>query len=158
MKNETLLDRALFNFRQATLTYMYSTGDERELNIVGYFLQQCVELTIKHFLEISGVRYSHSHIIEDLLDTCDSANISINYSSEFYDFAPAISKWESKTRYIKNYLVSKKQIDRGFNLIQDFLLSNGVKQQELNTPRLRLREEITALKNTDEPKIEQMKL
>jgi hypothetical protein len=37
MENETLLDIAKVNFRLALKTYKYSTGDERELNYVGYF-------------------------------------------------------------------------------------------------------------------------
>ena len=68
LNDETLLDRAASNFRIALKNYRDSLGDERELNYVGYWLQQATELCIKHHLELNGIRYSHTHDIEDLLD------------------------------------------------------------------------------------------
>jgi HEPN domain-containing protein len=119
MENETLLDIAKVNFRLALKTYKYSTGDERELNYVGYFLQQATELCIKHVLEINGIKYPGTHSIDDLLDLGQGI---VKYSDEFYNFSPAITKWESKSRYIKNYLLADKQVQNGFALIKGFLL------------------------------------
>lgn len=126
MKDETLLDRAVSNYKYAVKNYKFSSGDEVELNFIGYSLQQASELCIKHHMEINGVRYAKTHVIEDLLDECELQNIPITFSQEFYCFSPAITKWESKTRYIKNYVVTKRQIENGFRLIKEFLLSNGV--------------------------------
>lgn len=140
MSGETLLNRAIYNYKQALKVFKYSTGDERDMNFVGYLLQQCTELSIKHFLEVNGIRYSHTHSIEDLLDECDKNNVFIQYSEEFYLFSPAISKWESKTRYIKDYILSKRQVIVGFKLIKEFLISNGVKEQELKLPEIQLQD------------------
>lgn len=71
----------------------------------------------KAFLEINGVRYEHTHFIEDLLDDVMDRDIRMNIPDGLYDFAPAISKWESKSRCIKNYLFSKRQIDKGMQLV-----------------------------------------
>lgn len=128
---ESLLDIAISNYRNALKQYKYSYGDERELNYVGYLLQQCVELTIKHFLEINGIKYPHSHVIEDLLDLVQQTQTPCLFSEQFYDFSPAITKWESKTRYIKDYLLTQHQIERGFGLIKQFLTSNGVSEESL---------------------------
>ena len=73
-----------------------------------------------------NIRYAKTHVIEDLLDECELQNVPITFSQEFYCFSPAITKWESKTRYIKNYVLTKRQIENGFRLIKEFLLSNGV--------------------------------
>lgn len=131
MKDETLLDIAVSNYRTALKNYRDSTGDEREFNYVGYFLQQATELCIKHCLEMNGIRYSHTHDIEDLLDECDETGTEISYTEEFYNFAPAISKWESKTRYIKNYKLAERQVRQGFKLIHQFLVSNGANESDL---------------------------
>ena len=134
MRGDTLLEKAEGNFRFAVKNYHTLSGDELELNIIGYLLQQSVELAIKHVLEINGIRYEKTHQIEDLIDSCEDKGIPLQYTEEFYDFAPAITKWESKTRYIKSYVVAKRQIDRGFVLVKEFLLANGAFEKNLNPP------------------------
>lgn len=132
MRGDTLLEKAEGNFRFAVKNYHTLSGDELELNIIGYLLQQSAELAIKHVLEINGIRYEKTHQIEDLIDSCEDKDIPLQYTEEFYNFAPAITKWESKTRYIKSYVVAKKQIDRGFVLVKEFLLANGASEENLN--------------------------
>lgn len=139
LKGETLLDRAVSNFRVALKNYRDSIGDERELNYVGYWLQQSAELCIKHCLEMNGVRYSHTHSIEDLLDECDENHVGLQYTDEFYNFAPAISKWESKTRYIKNYTLAEKQVRVGFQMVRRLLMDNGVAEKDLELPKVTTR-------------------
>lgn len=139
MKEETLLDIAASNYRAALKQYKYATGDERELNYVGYLLQQSTELCIKHCFEMSGEKYPHTHAIEDLLDEADQLKIIITIPEGMYDFSPAISKWEAKTRYIKNYTLAVKQIERGFTLIKRFLQVNGVTEEQLQLKECGLR-------------------
>jgi len=134
MNDETLFSRAEANYRYAMKNYSLFSGDELELNFIGYSLQQAVELAIKHIMEVNGVRYEKTHQIEDLIDMCERRNVPIQYSEEFYNFAPAISKWESKTRYIKNYVLARKQVERGIQLISEFLLMNGSSKERLKPP------------------------
>lgn len=108
MQDETLFSRAEGNFRYAVKNYLAFSGDELELNFIGYALQQAAELAIKHFMEINGVRYEKTHQI-----------------------APAVSKWESKTRYIKNYVLARKQLEKGMGLIREFFLMNGSTEKNL---------------------------
>lgn len=131
LKEETLLDKAAGNYRIAVKLNKMFAGDELELNSIGYNLQQATELCIKHFLEINGFRYSHTHDIEDLLDECESCGVPIRVTDTFYDFAPAITKWESKTRYIKNYHLARRQVERGLKLVHDFLIDNGATEDML---------------------------
>lgn len=125
---ETLLDIAARDYRQALKMIKYFTGDDGELNVIGYLLQQSAELCIKHCMEIHGIRYEHTHSIEDLLDACDD---SCDYTTEFYNFAPAISKMESKTRYIKNYRLALRQVKRAKELVEELLLANGASKSDL---------------------------
>ncbi len=131
MNNETLFDRAEGNFRYAVRNYSLFSGDELELNFIGYSLQQSAELAIKHLMEINGIRYEKTHQIEDLLDTCEAESIPIRYTEDFYNFAPAISRWESQTRYIKNYRLAKRQVEKGIKLIREFLIINGASEEDL---------------------------
>ena len=108
MQDETLFSRAEGHFRYAVKNYLAFSGDELELNFIGYALQQAAELAIKHFMEINGVRYEKTHQI-----------------------APAVSKWESKTRYIKNYVLARKQLEKGMGLIREFFLMNGSTEKNL---------------------------
>lgn len=111
----------------------YYTGDEGELNSIGYFLQQSAELCIKYCMGVAGIRYEHTYVIEDFLDRCDD---SCNYTEDFYNFAPAITKRESKTRYIKNYRLAARQVQKAFKLIRKLLLTNGSTEYalELQSP------------------------
>lgn len=111
----------------------YYTGDEGELNSIGYFLQQSAELCIKYCMGVAGIRYEHTYVIEDFLDRCDD---SCNYTEDFYNFAPAITKMESKTRYIKNYRLAARQVQKAFKLIRKLLLTNGSTEYalELQSP------------------------
>ena len=79
-------------------------------------MQQSAELCIKHCMEVAGIKYEHTCVIEDLLDCCDG---SCNYTEDFYNFAPAITKMESKTRYIKNYRLAARQVQKAFKLIRE---------------------------------------
>lgn len=111
----------------------YYTGDEGELNSIGYFLQQSAELCIKYCMGVAGIRYEHTYVIEDFLDRCGD---SCNYTEDFYNFAPAITKMESKTRYIKNYRLAARQVQKAFKLIRELLLTNGSTEYalELQSP------------------------
>lgn len=131
MKEETLLDKAAGNYRIAVKLNKMFAGDELELNSIGYNLQQATELCIKHSLEVNGYRYSRTHDIEDLLDECESCGVDVKVTDKFYDFAPAITKWESKTRYIKNYHLARRQVERGLELVHDFLIDNGATEDML---------------------------
>lgn len=127
MNDETLLDIAMSNYRNALKVYKYA-NDERDLNHTGYLLQQASELCIKHCMEMSGIRYQHTHVIEDLLDNCED---SVTFSDDFYNFAPAISRWEANSRYVKGFRLAARQIEQGFSLVKELLLANGASDGDL---------------------------
>lgn len=39
--------------------------------------------------------------------------------------------FEAKSRYLKDYLLTKRQVDRALKLCEEFLLGNGVPEEEL---------------------------
>lgn len=60
--SETLLDKSKTNLKIASTLLMYNSNDEAVVTYVGYHLQQSVELLLKHRIEISGFKYTHTHI------------------------------------------------------------------------------------------------
>ena len=122
--SETLLDRALRNFKAAQVNYQYRTDDEFFLNLTGYLLQQATELALKHVLEINGIKYPRTHNIDELLGLLP---VSLGYRLDnLFMMSGTITNWESKSRYIKNYFLEERQIKLGFSVVEEFLRDVGV--------------------------------
>lgn len=118
MNDRTLLDIAKANLKAANCVLTQKTDDELFINIAAYHLQQTTELTIKHVLEINGVKYPKTHDISDLLDLVPEG---INYFENISDLADTITMMESKTRYLKNYLSSEKKVMKVLDCITEVI-------------------------------------
>ena len=105
---ETLRDIAARNLSAAETILRNYPNDDGMLNIVGYHLQQCVELALKHTLETHAVKYPKPHDIDDLLDLLPEDYREI--FEEAAQNARTISQLESRTRYIKGYRVKLETI------------------------------------------------
>ena len=77
---ETLLDIAKRNLVTAETMLKLVEADDGYLNVVGYHAQQAIELAIKHYLEIHGIRYPMTHDISQL-----TARISDDAMGPFED-------------------------------------------------------------------------
>lgn len=122
MKDETLLDRAFSNFKAAKMNWKAVGQDDFFINLTGYLLQQSLELYLKHYLEINGIRYPYTHDIGTLIDLLPE---SFEIDERLQLYAGTITSWESKTRYIKNYFLEKKNVQRGFELIEPLFVENS---------------------------------
>ena len=116
MRNETLLDRAFSNFKAAEANWKLIGEDDFFINLSGYLLEQSLELFIKHQLEINGGKYPHTHDLPTLVNLLNSADDLLGEKLQL--FAGTITTWESKTRYIKNYFLEKRNVEKGFELIK----------------------------------------
>ena len=119
MKNETLLDKAKANLYTSSLL-LKTTTDEAVICIAAYHNQQAVELSIKHVLESSGIRYPKTHSIEDLLDLVPEQYCKIK--DIVGDLAYLLTTWESKTRYIKGYKTELNRVIRLNTVASDLLV------------------------------------
>ena len=117
--NETLLDRAISNFRAAKLNFDHRNEDEFYLNLTGYLLQQATELALKHLLETHGVKYPRTHDIGELLGLVQD-NL-LDAEDNLLMMSGTITNWESKTRYIKNYFLEERQLRIGFVVVENLL-------------------------------------
>lgn len=119
---ETLRDRSKRNLSAAIFNYSNICEDDFYLNVAGYLLQQSVELFLKHNLEINGVPYIYTHNITKLLDQVLEENIKLNISSDtfeqLYDMSETFTSWESKTRCIRDYFLTRRKLDRALDLVK----------------------------------------
>ena len=121
----TLMDISKYNLNLAKREFSRGTLDEMELNGIAYHLQQSIELAIKHHLEINGVQYPFTHNINTLIQLVEDNNLDIKFPEMFEYFAPTFTEWEASTRYIKDYSATRKSIEIGMKLVEEFYLLNN---------------------------------
>ena len=95
-KENTLLDMAIRNLRTKEALEMIYPDDDGYTNIMGYHLQQTIELALKHVLEVHGIKYPRTHDISDLVVRIPETYRSI--TEEIDVRSREISHLEAETR------------------------------------------------------------
>ena len=122
MNNETLFDKAKQNLKVAESIYStIAINDEAYLNYVGYHIQQALELSIKYMLEMNGVNYPKSHDIDQLIRLANINNVELYLNEYIDDHSEMFSLWEARTRYILNYRLEKRKIERSLTETKSYL-------------------------------------
>lgn len=109
----------LFRAKSDLRTAKFNLGgdDDYDLLIAAYHIQQAIEKTLKLILKELGISYTKTHRIEDLMSRLPDSQDLLNEdwldwletnSSTLYD-------WESKTRYIEGYSVTRRHVLRMYN-------------------------------------------
>ena len=109
---QTLYGKAVANLRTSQLVYDYGDGDEDQLNIAGYHLQQAVELAMKYLLEQNGIEFPKTHDIDQLIRIARTNDIDLYVSEYLDDHAEMLSLWEAKSRYILGYAIEARKVER----------------------------------------------
>lgn len=119
--NETLLDIAKQHLKVAKAIEMSYPNDDGMINHIGYHIQQSIELSLKHILEIHNIKYPKTHEISDLI-----ALVPACYQgclSEIDQNSREITHLESDTRYLKSFYVSHELVKTAtklaYKLIED---------------------------------------
>ncbi|MDY3296438.1 HEPN domain-containing protein [Selenomonas sp.] len=107
---ETLLDIARRNLVTAKTMMKLVDADDGYLNVVGYHAQQAIELSIKHYLETHGIKYPMTHDISQL--TARIPDDAMEPFEGIENSAANITNMEAKTRYIKNYRLSRRIVEK----------------------------------------------
>lgn len=107
----------------ANLVKFYK-NDEMYLNDVAYNLQQCIEKTIKAFLECKGVTVPQTHSIRKLI-AMSKNNGSVAVITEWIEENQyEIETWESDTRYNFDISLEAERIVTGLLEVKNFLDAN----------------------------------
>lgn len=121
-ETKNLFDKALTNFDCAKIIRnSINNEDEEMINLVGYHLQQALELAIKFTLEMNGVEYPTTHRIEDLIKIAKNNNVDLHINEYIKEHDALLTSWEANTRYIIGYLIELEKIDRAIPEIESYL-------------------------------------
>lgn len=112
MLANTYYDKALSNFKTARIIYKTAANDDEQLNIVGYHIQQSIELAIKHILAMHGMSFQKTHDLDQLIVLAKSNNIELYLPEYLQEKADVISLWETKTRYVIGFKVELNRIEK----------------------------------------------
>ena len=118
-QGENMLDMAQRNLFTVQKMYPYIAEDDGMVNIVGYHLQQTVELALKHYLETHGVKFPFTHDISVLTELIPDSDREI--FDEVENMAANITNMEAKTRYVKNYRLSLRLVDKTLRIAEKLL-------------------------------------
>lgn len=122
MSDRTYLDIAKENLILAKNIYE-SFDDEIMLNYAGYHLQQSVELTLKYILFMNGIDFPKVHSINQLINVFEKNDMLDLIPEYIDDNSDMITNWESQTRYILDYQIARRKIEKAFPEIEN-LISN----------------------------------
>ena len=105
---DTLLDKARRWISTAEFQIGSASDDEFYLSLAAFSVQKCVEMCLKHLMEVDGVPYPNTSDIALLLSAYNFSKLLP--ASVFKDLtlgAGTLTAMETKTRYIKNYRLSR---------------------------------------------------
>ena len=138
----TLLKMAIKNLKVKEAIELIYPHDDGFVNLMGYHLQQTIELALKHILETHGVKYPKTHEILDLIvllpEKYQSCTEKIKLRSR------EISHLEADTRYNKSYHASKELVNEVSDLAAELI--NNIKRLE----KSEMKEIEKQAKNNDE--------
>lgn len=102
----------------------YYKQDEMYLNDVAYNLQQCVEKTLKAFLECKGVTIPQTHSIHKLISMSKNNGSAAIITDWIAANQYEIETWESDTRYNFDMTLEFERIQSGLKEVKHFLDKN----------------------------------
>lgn len=121
--NETknLFDKALTNYDCAKLIRNNITDENEEMiNLVGYHLEQAVELSLKFTLETNGIEYPNTHRIEDLIKIAKNNDVDLHINEYIKEHDALLTSWEANTRHVIGYLVELEKIDKAVKELEAY--------------------------------------
>ena len=95
--------------------------DKAKQNYVGYHLHQAVEIAIKYELSIHAVPYQKIHDITQLIQLANQNGVDLDLPEYIDEHSQMFTLWESRTRYIINYRLEKRKIERALEEVGKML-------------------------------------
>lgn len=103
--------------------------DELFLNDVAYYLQQCIEMTLKAYLECVGVTVPNTHQIRKLINMSRNNGSPAVITQWVEEHCGEITEWEANTRYNFDYYLELNFLKEAIKVIEIFLEKNGLTEQ-----------------------------
>ena len=117
---------AYHNWNVANTLLKHASSDEMFIIDVSYNLQQCVEKTLKAFLECKGVTVPQTHKIERLIRMSRDNGSAIQITDWLKANSYKLESWETESRYNLDFFTELNEIIEAVNEIKTFLCLNGL--------------------------------
>lgn len=117
----TMLDKAYAQYQAAETLYKHLHEDPEILNIIGFHLQQAVEMTIKFQLDMQGISYPKVHDIDQLIRTANLHDAKLILSDYVDEHSEMLSTWETKSRYYVGYFIEERKVICALTATNEFL-------------------------------------
>lgn len=127
---QTLFDKAAANLLSARILFDHVGDDEEQLNVIGYHLQQALELVLKYLLEQHGVEYPKTHDIEQLVRMGNDAHVDFHLPEYLEDHTEMFSQWEAKARYVLGYAIEARKVERALREVDAYLADVARRETE----------------------------
>lgn len=121
MTSETFLDKARRNLEIANLVFINKGEDDCFLCFVDFYLQQAVELSIKHGMECYGIEYPKTHDITMLILKCKEEGLDLGITEYVDEHSEMFTLWEAKTRDVKNYRLEYDKVYKALKGVSEFI-------------------------------------
>lgn len=72
-------------------------------------------------LEMNGVNYPKTHDIDQLIRLANINNVELYLNEYIDDHSEMFSLWKARTRYILNYRLEKRKIERSLTETKSYL-------------------------------------
>lgn len=124
---KTLLDISQMDLKTAKRFYTLAKTEETDYNIpmTCYFLEQSIEKALKGIMDLFSIEYKFDHeIARKIVDIRNNKSLIKDYerlNSALQDLeimANEISIWNSKPRYIINFMQTNRTIDIAMNIAE----------------------------------------
>lgn len=113
--------------KSALRDYQY---DELFVREVAYNLQQCVEKTLKAFLECVGVTVPQTHKISKLIRMSTDNGSSVIITDWLQEHCERLEAWEADSRYDIDFYVEIQIVEEALQEIEKFLKVNGLSYEK----------------------------
>lgn len=120
MLANTYYEKALSNLKTAKIIYKMAANDDEQLNIVGYHIQQSIELAIKHILALHGIAFQKTHDLDQLIVLAKNNGVELFLPEYLKEKADVISLWETKTRYVIGFRVEQGRIEKALTELEKY--------------------------------------
>ena len=121
MPRETFLDKAIGNYKVATIIKEQMGSNKIYLDHVAFYLQQSVEMCLKYQMENNGIEHQRIHDIDQLIQAGRQGGVDIIMVDYIMEHSKMISSWETRAGNLSDDYLEAKDIEVAMAGVSDFL-------------------------------------
>ena len=129
MKKRGLLQRAEIDFKCVELILEHYSGDEAELDVAAFHLQQTIEKIMKWELASNGYVFSLTHEVHVLFQ--EMIDAELNPPKWIMDHYNVINDYATKTRYSESLVATRALFDVIRENTYEYLRQQLIKYEEI---------------------------